>query len=143
MTEKIYVLKSIKCLRDVNDFVPFLRAPMPRLRKAVAAMNRESHNIPYGNRVYYMAEKLNVPASVVTNYMAKRLFILDMPFDMVKSNLQLMIDYNVEPLSLLKDLWAFRYTPRAVETRLQRVQQAKKDKIMPWMVRCTESILQR
>lgn len=143
MTEKIENIRAINGFRDINDFVPFLRLQIPKLRKLVASLNRESNQVEYGNRIYFIAEKLNVPASTVTKYLSNRLFILEMPLEMFKKNLQHMITYEVEPMNILKDLWGFRYAPRAVELRLKRAQQAKKDKIMPWMVRCPESILQK
>ncbi|KAI8121145.1 hypothetical protein FF38_02565 [Lucilia cuprina] len=143
LSEKIKLLRSLNGLRDINDFVPFLRLQVPRLRKLVSALNREYNQVTHGNRVYFIAEQLNVPPSIVTKYLAKRLFVLEMPLDMFKTNLQHMINYKVEPMNILKDLWGFRYAPRAVEIRLRRALQAKKDKIMPWMVRCPEPILQK
>ncbi|ALC39943.1 mTTF [Drosophila busckii] len=136
-------LKLIQTMdtQDINHFVPFLRLTVPRLRKLVGALNAEK--LPQLNRVYYISEKLGVSPEIVTKYLCKRLFILEMPYEMFEKNLEHMIHYNVSPINMLKDLWAFRYTPKSVELRLERAQRAKKDKIMPWMVRCPEPILQR
>ncbi|XP_030377037.1 transcription termination factor, mitochondrial [Scaptodrosophila lebanonensis] len=142
LEQKMQLIKSMP-IRDINHFVPFLRLTLPRLRKLVSALNKEMDTIEHGNRVYYISEKLQVAPELVTKYLSKRLFILEMPFDMFEKNLQHMIDYNVSPLNILKDLWAFRYTPKSVQLRLERAKRAKKDKIMPWMVRCPEPILQR
>ncbi|XP_032289011.1 transcription termination factor, mitochondrial isoform X3 [Drosophila virilis] len=139
---KLQLIKSMH-VRDINHFVPFLRLTVPRLRKLVSALNAESSELPQKNRVYYISEKLDVSPEIVTKYLSKRLFILEMPYEMFEKNLQHMIHYNVSPINILKDLWAFRYTPKSVELRLERAQRAKKDKIMPWMVRCPEPILQR
>jgi len=130
-------------IRDINHFVPFLRLTVPRLRRLVSALNAEAGDLSQMNRVYYISEKLEVSPEIVTKYLSKRLFILQMPYDMFEKNLQHMIHYNVSPINILKDLWAFRYTPKSVELRLERAKRAKKDKIMPWMVRCPEPILQR
>ncbi|EDW77387.1 uncharacterized protein Dwil_GK18115 [Drosophila willistoni] len=130
-------------IKDINHFVPFLRLTVPRLRKLVSALNAESAATNQPNRVYYISEKLQVSPEIVTKYLSKRLFILEMPFEMFEKNLQHMVDYNVSPINILKDLWAFRYTPKSVQLRLERAKRAKKDKIMPWMVRCPEPILQR
>ncbi|XP_022223335.2 transcription termination factor, mitochondrial isoform X2 [Drosophila obscura] len=139
---KLQLIKSMN-IRDINHFVPFLRLTVPRLRKLVTALNTEMKTIPQQNRVYYISESLQVSPEIVTKYLSKRLFILEMPYEMFEKNLQHMIDYNVSPINILKDLWAFRYTPRSVQVRLERAKRAKKDKIMPWMVRCPEPILQR
>ncbi|KAH8410256.1 hypothetical protein KR009_010083 [Drosophila setifemur] len=139
---KLQLIKSMD-MRDINHFVPFLRLTVPRLRKLVSALNSERSSMPQGNRIYYISEKLQVSPEIVTKYLSKRLFILEMPYEMFEKNLQHMIDYNVSPINVLKDLWAFRYTPKSVQLRLERAKRAKKDKIMPWMVRCPEPILQR
>ncbi|XP_004534490.1 transcription termination factor, mitochondrial [Ceratitis capitata] len=142
LQDKLALVQTLQ-LRDINDFVPFLRLSVPRLRKLVSIMNRESKILSQGNRIYYISELLKVDPKIVTKYLSKRLFILEMPFDMLEQNLQHMINYNVSPINILKDLWAFRYTPKSVQLRLERAKRAKKDKIMPWMVRCPEPILQR
>ncbi|KAH8393545.1 hypothetical protein KR200_004542 [Drosophila serrata] len=139
---KLQLLKSMD-ITDINHFVPFLRLTVPRLRKLVSALNSERSAMPQRNRVYYISEKLEVSPDLVAKYLSKRLFILEMPYEMFEKNLHHMIDYNVSPINILKDLWAFRYTPKAVQLRLERAKRAKKDKIMPWMVRCPEPILQR
>ncbi|XP_017002910.2 transcription termination factor, mitochondrial [Drosophila takahashii] len=139
---KLQLIKSMD-MKDINHFVPFLRLTVPRLRKLVSALNSERGSMPQLNRVYYISEKLQVSPDLVTKYLCKRLFILEMPYEMFEKNLQHMIDYNVSPINVLKDLWAFRYTPKSVQLRLERAKRAKKDKIMPWMVRCPEPILQR
>lgn len=143
MEQKIDAIKSLRGFRDINDFVPFLRINLSRLRRLIATLNREADSVMYGNRVNYIAHKLQVPVSMVTKYLSQRLFILEMPFNMFERNLEIMLKYNVESTNILKDLWAFRYAPRSVEMRLNRATSAKKDKIMPWMVRCPESILQK
>ncbi|XP_030243000.1 transcription termination factor, mitochondrial [Drosophila navojoa] len=139
---KLELIKSMHML-DINHFVPFLRLTVPRLRKLVGTLNAETNEYPQKNRVYYISEKLGVSPEIVTKYLSKRLFILEMPYEMFEKNLEHMIHYNVSPINILRDLWAFRYTPKSVELRLERAQRAKKDKIMPWMVRCPEPILQR
>ncbi|KAH8255830.1 hypothetical protein KR038_011452 [Drosophila bunnanda] len=139
---KLQLMKSMD-ITDINHFVPFLRLTVPRLRKLVSALNSERSAMPQRNRVYYISDKLEVSPDLVARYLSKRLFILEMPYEMFEKNLHHMIDYNVSPINILKDLWAFRYTPKAVQLRLERAKRAKKDKIMPWMVRCPEPILQR
>ncbi|XP_034475444.1 transcription termination factor, mitochondrial [Drosophila innubila] len=139
---KLQLIKTMQ-MQDINHFVAFLRLTLPRLRKLVSALNAETGELSQKNRVYYISEKLEVRPEIVTKYLSKRLFILEMPYDMFEKNLQHMIHYNVSPINILKDLWAFRYTPKSVELRFERAKRAKKDKIMPWMVRCPEPILQR
>lgn len=139
---KLQQLETIK-LRDINDFAPLLRLNTTRFKRLIITFKREAKYVPEGNRIYFISERLKLPAFTVSKYLSKRLFILEMPFDTLNQNLEHMLNYNVSPWNIIRDLWAFRYTPRAVENRLSRAKSAKKDKIMPWMVRCPENILQR
>lgn len=69
--------------------------------------------------------------------------MFNVPFDTLRIILQLLLNYQVLPINILRDLWVFRYAPQSIETRLERAKIAQKDKIMPWMVRCTENILEQ
>lgn len=46
-------------------------------------------------------------------------------------------------MDLLKDLSSLARSKQAIEKRLKYVHEADIDKIMPWMVKCDENILQR
>jgi hypothetical protein len=67
--------------------------------------------------------------------------MFDISFDMLVENLNIQLEYNVAPINILRDLWAFKYLPKSVRTRLDRAKKAQKEKIMPWMVRCPEPVL--
>ncbi|XP_067625576.1 transcription termination factor, mitochondrial [Eurosta solidaginis] len=142
LQDKLDLLSTIP-LRDINDFAPFLRLTAQRLSKLVKIMVYEKNRVPHENRIYYISEMLQVNPRLIAKYVSKRLFIMEMAFETLEENLNLMIHYNVSPQNLLNDLWAFRYRPKAVQLRLERATRAKKDKIMPWMIRASERILQR
>lgn len=142
LEEKLKELSTLN-LRNINDFAPFLRLNINRFMKLMKNFKNESTYVPHGNRIYFISEKLNLPPMIVAKYLHKRLFILEMPFGTLSKNLEHMLNYNVSPWNIIRDLWAFKYTPKSVENRLKRAVLAKKDKIMPWMVRCPETILQR
>lgn len=96
-----------------------------------------------GNRSYYLAQTLQVEPFLVNLYVARRLFVLEMPWILFKANLKCMLDFNIQPLNILKDLWAFRYHPHVVKIRLEKAKKARKKEIKPWMVRCSEPTLNR
>lgn len=139
----IKLLKSIKGIRNLNDFVPFLAKSTQRLGLLIKIMNQDSSNMDCGNRCYYLAETLKVEPFLVNLYVARRNFILEMNWNAFKANLQSMLDFNIEPLNILKDLWSFRYHPQVVRMRLQKTKSARKKRIKPWVVRCSEPILKR
>uniref|UniRef100_A0A1B0FKW8 Mitochondrial transcription termination factor n=1 Tax=Glossina morsitans morsitans TaxID=37546 RepID=A0A1B0FKW8_GLOMM len=143
LKEKLSLLRSVNGLKDINDFVAYLRVPLSRLRKIIGLLNSEGKYLAYGNRVYYISEKLALDPYIVNKHLAKRLFVLELPCEMLEENLQLMLNYKVAPMNILKDLWVFLYAPSMVDVRLKRAALGKKDRIMPWMVKCPESTLKR
>lgn len=78
---------------------------------------------------------------MISKYLAVRLFIFTIPFENLETILNVMIKYNISAQSILRDLWAFRYSPQVVEERLERARLGHKNKLMPWMVRCIEPVL--
>lgn len=129
--------------KDINDLAPLLQCSLPKLRSVQLKMKKEQRHIPHKNRIYYLSKRLDVEPSLVCKYVATHMFMLSISFDQLVQNLNIQLEYNVAPLNILKDLWAFRYLPNSVRSRLERAQQAKKEKLMPWMVRCPEPILQK
>uniref|UniRef100_A0A1A9VZM1 Transcription termination factor, mitochondrial n=1 Tax=Glossina brevipalpis TaxID=37001 RepID=A0A1A9VZM1_9MUSC len=143
LKDKLVLLCTLNGLKDVNDFISYLRLPFLRLRKIIRNLNNEKKYASYGNRAYYFSEKLALHPYIVNKHLAKRLFVLEMPCDMFEKNLELMLKYKIDSMSILKDLWVFLYAPSIVETRLKRAKLGKKDKIKPWMIKCREPTLKR
>jgi len=129
--------------RNINDFIPFLQLSQSKLQRLYKKTRKEQAHIPEGNRVYYFSNRLEVKPVLVAKYFATHLFMFDVSFDMLVENLNIMLEYKIAPISILKDLWAFKYLPKSIRARLDRCQKASKDNLKPWMIRCPESVLQR
>lgn len=142
LQKKVDVLLTLR-MQDINDFAPFLKLSLNQLQRLVKHLRDEAKVLGFDNRVYYISHKLNVPPKTLGQFLSKRLFMLEMPLEFLNANLENMITYGVASMNMLKDLWAFRYKPNSVKSRLERAKIAQKEKLMPWMVRCPERILQR
>lgn len=44
---------------------------------------------------------------------------------------------------ILRDLWVLKYKSETIQVRLQKVKNMGGEKLYPWMVRCSEDILNR
>lgn len=55
----------------------------------------------------------------------------------------ILIESGVSPYNILRDLWVFKYDPSKVRERITIAKRANSKKIMPWMVRCKQSVFQR
>lgn len=129
--------------RDINDFVPLIRASSLMLVRAEKVFRKEKSFIPEGNRIYYFAKRLNVEPSLVCKHFSTHMFMFDVDYDMLIDNLNVMLDYEIQPINILKDLWAFKYFPKSITTRLARCREAEKKDLRPWMIRCPEEVLDR
>lgn len=129
--------------RDVNDFVPLMILSISRLRRLQRRCFLEANHIPHGNRIYFFSETLSVSPFIVAKYFSTHIFMFDINRSNFFANLKVFLEYNVAPLNILRDLWAFRYMPHSIRVRLDRAKEANKNKIMPWMVRCPEPILEK
>lgn len=112
------------------------------LSEIVEKMSHEQHLVPEGNRIYHFSNYNMVAPKVVSFYFTTHKFMFEITLDNFFANTKIFVKYNVQPLDLLRDLWAFKYKPRSIESRLERAKLANKDKLMPWMVRCQEKTLQ-
>lgn len=113
-----------------------------KLKRCVDVMLSETSLIPEGNRIYYFSTHLKLKPEIVSKYFTKHKFILEMSFSNLEESFQVFLKYGVQPMDMLRDLYAFRYKSSKIESRLKQAQDANKDKLMPWMVRCTEKVLQ-
>lgn len=140
LENKLLLIKTQKP-RNINDFVPLLRAPPTRLSKIRKISAIEAPFLPGGHRIYYLAERLNVEPRIVAKHLSTHLFMFDLPAEQLIENLDIQLSFNVASLNILRDPWAFRYSSKSIIGRLARATEGYKDKLMPWMVRCPESIL--
>lgn len=140
LANKLMMLKAQRP-RNINDVVPLLRATPTRLNKIRKLCAVEAPFLPGGHRIYYLAERLHIEPRIVAKHVSTHLFMFDLPAEQLIENLDIQLKYNVASLNILRDPWAFRYSSKSIIGRLARATDGYKDKLMPWMVRCPESIL--
>lgn len=128
---------------DINDMVHMIRLSPYQLKKYQKIIEKEHHTVPEGHRIYYFAKRLGVEPALVSKYFATHMFMFELDYEMFNENLDIMIEYKVEPIAMLRDLWAFKYLPKSIRARFDRCLSAQKVTLKPWMVRCTEDVLDR
>jgi hypothetical protein len=141
LKKKLVRLKTMH-YKNINDFVPFLQLSSLLICQTARRIEKEKNTIPYGNRVYFMAKRLNVDPALVSKYFATHMFMFEISYEMLLENLNLMQEYDIESIHILRDLWAFKYLPKSIRDRLERCRQAGKENLKPWMIRCPEDILE-
>lgn len=135
------IIKKIKG-SDLDDLIPLLQVSTLILRRAVLIQKSESDKIPHGNRINYFSKKLNVHPSLVAKYFATHMFMFGIPFEMIEENLKTLLEYEIDSIYILRDLWVFKYMPQKVKERFEYVKAAGRQNLRPWMVRCKQDVLE-
>lgn len=138
---KLKTLSNLKGLRDLNDVIPLCTLKPYQLTKIVKTMNNEC--LPNGsNRLYHFADKTALSVEEVAAQFARRTFMFRIPNRSFVENLDQFIAH-MDSDDVLADLWAFKYSPAVVAERIARAKEVRGKKLMPWMVRCPDTVLEK
>uniref|UniRef100_A0A182SIY5 Transcription termination factor, mitochondrial n=1 Tax=Anopheles maculatus TaxID=74869 RepID=A0A182SIY5_9DIPT len=142
LQQKIATLETLQCLRNLNDVIPLCVLKAYQLKKIVSNLNNEQLGPVNTNRIYYFSDITGFAPSEVTEQFARRTFMFRVPKDSFLANLKLFLEHmNRE--DILADLWAFKYSPGIVAERIARAKEVRGKKLMPWMVRCPDVVLEK
>uniref|UniRef100_A0A182Y943 Mitochondrial transcription termination factor n=1 Tax=Anopheles stephensi TaxID=30069 RepID=A0A182Y943_ANOST len=142
LQQKITTIGTLQCLRNLNDVIPLCVLKAYQLKKIVTNLNNEQLGRVNTNRIYYFSDSTGFLPSEVTEQFARRTFMFRIPKDSFLANLKLFMEHmNRE--DILADLWAFKYSPGIVAERIARAKEVRGKKLMPWMVRCPEVVLEK
>ncbi|CAD0196252.1 unnamed protein product [Chrysodeixis includens] len=126
-----------------EDTLPFYKLPLRTLIHIYKVTKDDESKGHCKNRLYYIASRIQVPPSVLSEKLAKRTFIYSLTFDWLEKSLDVLLEMGVSSDRLLRDLWVLKYHHETIHERLLRVKNMGVNNLYPWMVRCSEDILQR
>ncbi|KAJ8726257.1 hypothetical protein PYW07_000955 [Mythimna separata] len=129
--------------QSAEDALPFYKLPVRTLIHISKVTKDDESKGFCKNRLYYIASRLKVPPSILSEKLAKRTFIYSLSFDWIQKALDVLIDMDVSSDRILRDLWVLKYHHETIHERLLRVKNMGIDNLNPWMVRCSEDILNR
>lgn len=138
-------MRKIKELnpRDINDFVPLIRVSPAALTKLKVKFAKDNTTVPEGNRIYYFSIRLDVEPALIAKYFSTHLFMFRLSFESLKEILDIVLEFEIPPVRILRDLWVFTYLPSSIRARLEHSQKTNKGNLKPWMIRCPEDVLER
>ncbi|XP_059059371.1 transcription termination factor, mitochondrial-like isoform X2 [Achroia grisella] len=138
--EKIISLLNFQTKDDAS---PFYKLPIKTLLHVYKTTKIDDANLYCKNRLYYISSQLNYPSSLLSTQLARRTFIYSLSFSWLKNSLEVLLDMGVETDRIVRDLWVLKYHSETIRERLQNVKDRGIDVLYPWMVRCSEDILNR
>lgn len=104
--------------RNINDFVPLLQMKRGQILEFCKQAAKDERN-----RIYHFSDKLGIEPKIVAEYFARNEKFCTGPFKTVDHKIQIMLDYNIKPMSILKGLYAL---DRSVEMHVLRLEQLEK-----------------
>ncbi|CAG9784517.1 unnamed protein product [Diatraea saccharalis] len=129
--------------QTVQHAEPFYKLPVKTLLHIYkVTANDEKHGY-CKNRLYYVSSKLKCPPSLLSKYVAERTFLYSLSFDWLEKSLNVLLEMGVSSDRIIRDLWVLKYKSDTIKERLERVKALGIDNLYPWMVRCSEDILNR
>ncbi|KAF9812042.1 hypothetical protein SFRURICE_021399 [Spodoptera frugiperda] len=129
--------------QSAEDALPFYKLSLKTLIHVLKVTKNDESKGYCKNRLYYIASRLKVPPSVLSEKLAKRTFIYGLSFDWIEKALDVLIEMNVASDRILRDLWVLKYHHETIQERLVKIKNLGIDNLYPWMVRCSEDILNR
>ncbi|KAL0894663.1 hypothetical protein ABMA27_013215 [Loxostege sticticalis] len=138
--EQIISKLNFECMEHAQ---PFYKLPTKTLLHVYKVTKHDEKQRYCKNRLYYLSEKLKCPASVLSKHIAQRTFIYNLSFDWLERSLNVLLEMGVTSEGLMRDLWVLKYNSNTIQERLQKVKDMGVVNIHPWMVRCSEDILNR
>lgn len=155
--------------KTINDFVPLLQIKEPYLRQIFELFAQEQSQIQCENRIYYFSRKLNVSIHlalsfltienessfiftsyfqikphIVAKYCAKNVYLLMAPFEKVDRKVQILLDYNIKPMSILSNLYVLDRSETIYVSRLERLKLTLlhvKD-VKMWLFKCADEVFE-
>uniref|UniRef100_A0A1E1WRW3 Uncharacterized protein n=1 Tax=Pectinophora gossypiella TaxID=13191 RepID=A0A1E1WRW3_PECGO len=126
-----------------NHALPFTKLPIRTLLHIYKTTKNDHKNNYCKNRLYYIAHRIKCSPAELSERMAQRTFIYSLSFDWLASSLNVLLEMGVPGDRIIRDLWVLKYNHVTIRQRLQKVKDMGIETLYPWMVRCSEDILNR
>lgn len=76
-------------------------------------------------------------------HFSKHLCLLELKYSLLQRKLRLLLDGHVMPEYLLRDLRVLACSEVVIKTRLAFIHANGIDRIMPWMIKCSQIHIER
>jgi len=132
-------LEIIKTMnpRSIEDFLPLVEVDTSELKAIRYNVNKRQSEHP----IYVFSKKLKLQPNIVAKYFAKHSDVFFGDFNLLKSKLDLLVAYNVRPLSIIKSPNTFAMSTEKLERLLKELSSEGIKTISAWVLYSEESRL--
>ena len=88
---------------------------------------------------------LQIKPHIVAKYCAKNEYILTAPFEKLDRKVQILLDYNIKPMSILSNLYVLDRSDKIYVSRLERLKLTLlnvKD-LKLWLLKCADEVFEK
>lgn len=111
----------------------------PVLKRTGVIVQQERCSVPEQNRIYFLSKRFRVEPAVVSKYIAAGMFMFEIPFKDLETNLDMMLKKSSNPVTILHNLRIFKNPPASIEAEFVRFQKENK-KLKPLLFNCPEDL---
>lgn len=83
-----------------------------------------------------------IEPNIVAKYSTKNDYLLVTSFDIVDRKIQILLDYNIKPLSILKTLYALDRSEQVYVSRLERLLSLNTRDVKVWFFKCADDVFE-
>lgn len=78
----------------------------------------------------------------MAKYCVKNEYSLIAPFDIIDRKIQILLDYNIKPISILKTFYALDRSERVYVSRLERLMSLNTTDVKVWFFKCADDVFE-
>ncbi|KAG0694203.1 Transcription termination factor, mitochondrial [Chionoecetes opilio] len=134
LCKKLVKIKEPGLFQEHSEGLGFCYLPLERMTTYQKFFRNEAHDFPnHPNRIYYLAERIQVPVELFTERIGKPHRTLSMTIRRLDSMIDMFHQFGLSPVDIVSDLWVFGYSEDKARLRLQRAVELGCTELKPWM----------
>ncbi|XP_059478951.1 transcription termination factor, mitochondrial-like [Neocloeon triangulifer] len=137
----------VKTQRTVSSMVPLLRLDAEMLKKMFAKSQKldEIQGVDKENqdRITFLSRKLKCSELEACDIISKNHYLLNTPLARMEKVFEVLYEYQIDPIDVMKDPWILRYNPEQIRSRLEIIKSVGMDKAKPWLARSSHVVFKR
>lgn len=84
-----------------------------------------------------------IEPDIVGKYCSKHPDVFEISLDLLLRKVRMLIEYNVHPENILRDLHILARSEESMIERLTYLQKHQVERVMPWMIKCEMHVINR
>lgn len=84
-----------------------------------------------------------IESHIISHYCSRHEFVFEIELELMKRKLDMLLNCNVSPENILRDLNVLARAEDVIKERLEYLKMCGIERVMPWMIKCQDQVLHR